>query len=336
MRMPMVALYPIRSKLPQFHLDFLPPFGKALRVNMEISKLNETVEFDKFSYLKKKKKKKNSNFSIESLVGSPESNAPVLHTATPPPPPTTTTTTATSSAVLASNFASSANEVDPVVDMISGVNNLFWMHSNHLLPLQMSIEHKVDLRNFQMLQRDTAGLGFLQPEESSCMLSSSDVLSLPLYPKNELPFSLMVNNAEQNGLNGNWSHQWTNMLKHTNPFILQQCNSKISFNVNSLLHQFPKPKRNRTAFMPYQLVELERAFELNHYVVGCERKELARRLKLSETQVKVWFQNRRTKHKRVKSEELACNKVPSLENSPPLESPVEQQKSVSVSVQSSM
>ncbi|KRY34022.1 Homeobox protein EMX1 [Trichinella spiralis] len=323
MRMPMVALYPIRCKLPQFHLDFLPPFGEALRVNMEISKLNETVEFDKFSYLKKKKKK-NSNFSIESLVGSSESNAP----APPPPPPP-----ATSSAVLASNFASSANEVDPVVDMISGVNNLFWMHSSHLLPLQMSIEHKVDLRNFQMLQRDTAGLAFLQPEESSCMFSSSDVLSLPLSQKNELPFSFMVNSAEQSGLNSNWSHQWTNMLKHTNPFILQQCNSKISFNVNSLLHQFPKPKRNRTAFMPYQLVELERAFEVNHYVVGCERKELARRLKLSETQVKVWFQNRRTKHKRVKSEELACSKVPSLENSPPLESPVEQQENVSVSVQ---
>ncbi|KAK6493679.1 homeobox protein EMX1-like [Huso huso] len=64
-----------------------------------------------------------------------------------------------------------------------------------------------------------------------------------------------------------------------------------------------KPKRIRTAFSPSQLLRLERAFEKNHYVVGAERKQLANTLSLSETQVKVWFQNRRTKHKRQKLEE---------------------------------
>ena len=57
-------------------------------------------------------------------------------------------------------------------------------------------------------------------------------------------------------------------------------------------------KRARTAFTPVQLLVLETAFEKNHYVVGFERKQLARYLKLSETQVKVWFQNRRTKWKK--------------------------------------
>lgn len=70
-----------------------------------------------------------------------------------------------------------------------------------------------------------------------------------------------------------------------------------------LLPPFRKPKRIRTAFSPGQLLKLEQAFEKNHYVVGNERKQLASHLGLSETQVKVWFQNRRTKHKRQKQED---------------------------------
>ncbi|XP_063859003.1 homeotic protein empty spiracles-like [Scylla paramamosain] len=71
----------------------------------------------------------------------------------------------------------------------------------------------------------------------------------------------------------------------------------------SFLLPFRKPKRIRTAFSPSQLLKLEQAFEKNQYVVGAERKQLAQSLNLSETQVKVWFQNRRTKHKRVQQEE---------------------------------
>ncbi|KAK3585494.1 hypothetical protein CHS0354_003343 [Potamilus streckersoni] len=68
-------------------------------------------------------------------------------------------------------------------------------------------------------------------------------------------------------------------------------------------HPYRKPKRIRTAFSPSQLLMLEQAFEKSHYVVGQERKDLAAELQLSETQVKVWFQNRRTKHKRIKTDD---------------------------------
>ncbi|KAL3319217.1 Homeobox protein emx2 [Cichlidogyrus casuarinus] len=61
---------------------------------------------------------------------------------------------------------------------------------------------------------------------------------------------------------------------------------------------YRKSKRIRTAFSPGQLLRLESAFENNRYVVGQERKDLASSLNLTETQVKVWFQNRRTKYKR--------------------------------------
>lgn len=53
-----------------------------------------------------------------------------------------------------------------------------------------------------------------------------------------------------------------------------------------LLPNLRKSKRIRTAFSPTQLLQLEHAFEKNHYVVGQERKELALKLGLSETQVK--------------------------------------------------
>ena len=47
-----------------------------------------------------------------------------------------------------------------------------------------------------------------------------------------------------------------------------------------------RPKRTRTAFAKWQLDGLERAFELNPYLVGEQRSALAKRLALSETQVK--------------------------------------------------
>ena len=60
-----------------------------------------------------------------------------------------------------------------------------------------------------------------------------------------------------------------------------------------ILHSFRKPKRVRTAFTPAQLLKLENAFEKNHYVVGQERKELARHLNLTETQVSHQLEGRK-------------------------------------------
>lgn len=64
------------------------------------------------------------------------------------------------------------------------------------------------------------------------------------------------------------------------------------------LHQpptFTPEKRQRTVFSIAQLDELEKIFAQQKYVVGIERTELAMRLRLTESQVKVWFQNRRIK-----------------------------------------
>ncbi|XP_073442874.1 homeobox protein not2-like [Dendrobates tinctorius] len=56
-----------------------------------------------------------------------------------------------------------------------------------------------------------------------------------------------------------------------------------------------KLKRIRTVFTPDQLDRLEKDFLKQQYMVGTERVDLAATLGLTETQVKVWFQNRRIK-----------------------------------------
>ncbi|XGW15560.1 hypothetical protein V3C99_001208 [Haemonchus contortus] len=59
-----------------------------------------------------------------------------------------------------------------------------------------------------------------------------------------------------------------------------------------------RKKKTRTVFSRHQVSQLEMMFDMKRYLSSQERAHLAQKLHLTETQVKIWFQNRRNKFKR--------------------------------------
>lgn len=69
-----------------------------------------------------------------------------------------------------------------------------------------------------------------------------------------------------------------------------------------------KKKHTRPTFSGQQIFALEKTFEQTKYLAGPERAKLAYALGMSESQVKVWFQNRRTKWRKKHAAEMATAK----------------------------
>ncbi|XP_075246946.1 uncharacterized protein LOC142340266 [Convolutriloba macropyga] len=67
-------------------------------------------------------------------------------------------------------------------------------------------------------------------------------------------------------------------------------------------------KHTRPTFSGHQIFALEKTFEQTKYLAGPERARLAFALGMSESQVKVWFQNRRTKWRKKHAAEVASNR----------------------------
>ena len=66
-----------------------------------------------------------------------------------------------------------------------------------------------------------------------------------------------------------------------------------------------KPNRKqRTPYTKAQLETMEEKYKNNQYLSISEREKLAKSLSLTEVQIKIWFQNRRAKDKRIQASEV--------------------------------
>ncbi|KAM4603277.1 homeobox protein HMX1 [Polymixia lowei] len=70
-----------------------------------------------------------------------------------------------------------------------------------------------------------------------------------------------------------------------------------------------RKKKTRTVFSRSQVFQLESTFDMKRYLSSSERAGLAASLHLTETQVKIWFQNRRNKWKRQLAADLEAANV---------------------------
>ncbi|VDM97569.1 unnamed protein product [Thelazia callipaeda] len=144
--------------------------------------------------------------------------------------------------------------------------------------------------------------------ESKDHSNTTEWSSSAKYP---LPFACTPLHTQRSSISGPSESNCTSEWKRTSDFSI---NRLLRNHTNDAVHKrssyinttisnrhahdestVSSGRKQRTIYGVSQTKILEKAFEEQQYMVGPEREMLAERLGLSEAQVRVWFQNRRSK-----------------------------------------
>ncbi|XP_055856754.1 homeobox protein Nkx-6.1 [Episyrphus balteatus] len=101
---------------------------------------------------------------------------------------------------------------------------------------------------------------------------------------------------------------WRERLSNTMSANLSQSHNHQHHHHHQSTDKDGKKKHTRPTFSGQQIFALEKTFEQTKYLAGPERAKLAYALGMTESQVKVWFQNRRTKWRKRHAAEMATAK----------------------------
>ncbi|GCC25818.1 homeobox protein Nkx-2.2-like [Chiloscyllium punctatum] len=140
-------------------------------------------------------------------------------------------------------------------------------------------------------------------------------LKNPFYDSTDNPYTRWLATTESiqyslHGISPAASQQQNSASKSSEPSADESPDNATETSSNG--SESGKKRKRRVLFSKAQTYELERRFRQQRYLSAPEREHLASLIRLTPTQVKIWFQNHRYKMKRARAEKgMDINPLPS-------------------------
>ncbi|CAF1470686.1 unnamed protein product, partial [Adineta ricciae] len=183
-------------------------------------------------------------------------------------------------------------------------------------PIQSFDQCNIYLNNSQLSEpnyRDYSSVPLSNNETSSSSTSSSSSFHAPIQPPGSQPQyrqheQSTITSLDEKPLNivaSEAKYKWM-QIKRTpaktagkpTDYNYNNGTSLINGSAANAMINSNAANAGRTNFTNKQLTELEKEFHFSRYLTRARRIEIAASLQLNETQVKIWFQNRRMKAKK--------------------------------------